>query len=236
MMGFLLDLLLVAVLGFCVWQGYRKGLIITAAGILIIFAAAFLAGRVASAYAEPVSERLHPIMSWVADDAIGEATRGRGRVNEMTSPAEIKEVAERTFSSMGLPTREINAMVDKVLRSLTGTGQTVRESIEVTALYVVAYALIALFAFIIFMVGLTLLLHFVAAVFKLPVLNIIDKVGGSAAGLLYGILILCAAGWAMRYLGIISSSGLVENTTILRFFVNNNMLAGLLSLRPGAIL
>jgi uncharacterized membrane protein required for colicin V production len=236
MTGFLLDLLLVAVLAFCVWQGYRKGLILTVAGVLMIFLAAFLAGKVASTSAQPVSERLHPIMGWVTDDAIGEATRGKGRINELTDMTEIAGVAEDTFSQMGISGSEIAAMVEKVLQALTGTEQTLRETIEVTALYVASYALIALFSFILFMVGLTLLVHFIAAVFKLPVLNIIDKVGGLAAGLLYGILILCAVGWAMRYAGIFSNTGIVENTTILRFFVNHNMLAGLLSLRPESLL
>jgi hypothetical protein len=202
----------------------------------MIFLSAFLAGKVAANYAQPVSERLHPIMSWVADDAIGEATRGKGRINEMTDLDEIAGVAEETFSSMGISVSEVAAMVEKALNSLTGTEQTVRETIEVTALYMLSYALIALFAFILFMVGLTLLIHFIAAVFKLPVLNLIDKIGGLAAGLLYGILIICAVGWAMRYLGIVVSSELVEDTAILRFFVNNNLLAGLLSLRPEAML
>ncbi|MDR0325052.1 MAG: hypothetical protein LBI19_03025 [Oscillospiraceae bacterium] len=236
MTGFLLDLLLIAALAFCVWQGLRKGLILTVAGVLVIFISAFLAGRVADAYAQPVSEKLYPIMSWLADDAIDEASRGKGRVNEMTDRKEIAEVAQRTFESLGISGLEIDAMVDRVLAALIGAEQTVHETIGQTVLYMAAYALLCLFAFILFMVGFTLLIHFLAAVFKLPVLNLIDKVGGAAAGAFYGILILCAVGWAVRYLGIIAGPELVEDTTILKLFVNHNMLAGLLSFKPESIL
>jgi uncharacterized membrane protein required for colicin V production len=230
--GFLIDLLLIAALAFCVWQGFRKGLILTVAGVLIIFLSAFLAGKAAAAYAQPVSERLYPIMSWIADDAIDEATRQRGRVNELSGIREITDAARGTFEVLGISELETDAMVDRVLAALASTEQTVHETISLTVLYVASYALICLFAFILFMVGFTLLIHFLAAVFKLPVLNLIDKIGGSAAGLFYGLLILSAVGWAVRYLGIIASPELVENTGVLRFFVNNNMLVRFLSLRP----
>jgi uncharacterized membrane protein required for colicin V production len=228
--GFLIDLLLLAGLGFCVWQGYRKGLLLTVAGVLIIFLSAMLAGAVASANAEAVSEKLHPILSFVADNAIDDAARGKGPLGSMNK-AQIAEVARDTYDSMGITNREVDAMVDKVLRAWEGDDQSPLKSIQMTALHLAAYALIALFAFLLFMVGLTLLIHFVAAVVKLPVLNLIDKIGGSAAGFLYGLLILSAAGWAMRYLGIFSSSELVANTAVLRFFVNVNMLSGILSFK-----
>jgi uncharacterized membrane protein required for colicin V production len=232
MTGFLLDVLLMAVLAFCVWQGFRKGLILTVAGVLIIFLSAFLAGKAAGAYAHTVSERLYPIMSWLADDAIDEATRGRGRVNEITDRLEIADIARGTFESLGISDLETSAMVDRVLSTLSDTEQTVHETISLTVLYVASYALICLFAFILFMVGFTLLIHFLAAVFKLPILNLVDKIGGVAAGIFYGLLILSALGWVVRYLGIIAGPELVEDTRLLSFFVNNNMLAHLLSLRP----
>jgi len=237
--GFLFDLLLVAALAFCVWQGYRKGLILTVAGVLVVFIAAFLAGKVAGAYAKPMSEKLYPIMSWVATDAIDEATRGSGRVNELDPKkdrSEIADVAQRTFESLGISSREIDAMVDKVLLSLNDAEQTIEKTISMTVLYVAAYAMLCLFAFILLMVGFTLLIHFLAAVFKLPLLHLVDKIGGSAAGALRGVLILSAVGWAVRYLGILASPELVEKTTILKLFVNHNMLARLLSFRPESIL
>jgi hypothetical protein len=237
MTGFLLDLLLVAAFAFCVWQGYRKGLILTVAGIVVIFIAAFLAGKVAEANARPIAEKLSPIMSWVAEDAIFEATRGRGRPNELTDKREIAEISRRTFEHLGISEHEVDAMVEGVLMNLNDTENTVQETISITVLYVAAYALLCLFAFILFMVGFTLLIHFIAAVFKLPVfklplLNLINKIGGGAAGAFYGILILCALGWAVRYLGIVTGPDLIEDTGILKFFVNHNMLAKTLSLKP----
>ncbi|MDR1691945.1 MAG: CvpA family protein [Oscillospiraceae bacterium] len=233
MTGFMIDLLLAGILAFCIWQGFRKGLILTVAGVLIIFIAAFLAGKIADAYAEPVSTQLYPIMSWLADDAIDEAMEGKGRVNEIEKSdiSTITEVAKGTFENLGVSELEIDKMIDRVLRNLAIEGSQLQETIGKTALYMVAYALLCLFGFIVCMVALTLLIHFIAAIFKLPILNLIDKIGGSAAGALYGVLILCAIGWAVRYLGILAAPELVEQTTILKLFVNHNVLAGLLSFR-----
>jgi uncharacterized membrane protein required for colicin V production len=230
MTGLLLNLLLLAVIGFCVWQGYRKGLILSVAGVLIIFIAAFLAGKTAAANANSVSEKLLPIMSWVAEDAINDAERGRGPINQITDPEALADITEDVFRKMGISEREIKAMVGRVLPSLSDPGQTAKEAIEATSLYVAAYALIAIFSFILYAVGLTLLIYFVSAVFKLPVLNLIDKIGGAATGLLYGMLILSAVGWAMRYLGIFTSFDLVSSTAVLRFFSRFNLLSWLLSI------
>ena len=230
MTSVLIDLLLVGVVAFCVWQGFRKGLILSVCGILIIFIAAFLAGKVAESYARPVSEQLVPIMSWIADDAIDEAAKGKGRVNEITDKETIAEIARDAYKSLGISSTEVNKMAEKALSTLETSELTVRESIARTLLFGVAYALLCILGFLIFMLGLTLLMHFLAAIFKLPVLNLVDTIGGTAVGLFYGILILCAVGWGARFLGIVISPEILDKTVILKLFVNHNMLAGMFDL------
>lgn len=232
MTPFLIDLLLLLILAFCIWQGFRKGLILTIAGIVVIFLSAFLAGRVANAYAQPLSESLYPIMSWVADDAIEEAARGKGRLTEINDRKTLEEITRDTYEKLGIHAAESDKMVGMALGAMNNLETKVQDAIAGTLLFSFSYMLLCVFGFVFFMVGLTLLIHFLASVIKLPMLHMLDKAGGAAGGLLYGVLILCAIGWGARFLGIIINPELVGNTLFLKFFVNFNLLAGILGFKP----
>lgn len=236
MTSVLLDLLVVGIFVFCVWQGYRKGLILTVAGVLIVIISAFLAGKVAASYSDVVAEKVLPIMSWLADDALDEASRGKGRVNEMTDRKLISEIAAEVYEGMGITNKEADKMVEKALQTMTKAETDARTAIAQTLLYSLAYVVLCIFAFLFFMIGLTLLIHFLASLFKLPVLNLIDKVGGTAVGALYGLLTICALCWAMRFLGIVLDPEIVQKTVIMKFFVNYNMLAGLMGFKVDGVL
>jgi len=225
---FLIDIFVLAILLFCVWQGLRKGLVLTVGGIIIIFLSAFLAGWVADAYAEDLSESLYPIMMWVAEDAIEEAAQGKGRLSEINDMKTQTEITRDTYEILGIHQKESNKMVDKTIEAITKGKATVKEAISSTLLYALSHALLCAFGFLLFMVGLSLLLHFIAFVVKLPVLNLIDKTGGAVSGLLFGVLILSAIGWVSRFLGIIMDSELIGKTVLLKFFANFNLLAGIL--------
>lgn len=227
-MALLIDVLLLAILAFCIWQGYRKGLILTVAGVVVIVLSVILASQVATAYAEPFSENLYPIMSWLGGDELDEAALGKGKLEEITSAATIAEIAREAYESLGISSEEVDKMVDAALTAMAEREQDARTAITSTLLYSLSYLLLCLAAFVVFMVAFTLLIHLLAAMFKLPVFNLIDKIGGVAVGALYGILILCVIGWAARYLGVALDAEIVESTTVLELFINHNMLKGIL--------
>lgn len=224
----LIDLLILLILGFCIWQGYRKGLILTVGGVIIIFISAIFACLAASSYAQPLSESLYPIMRWVADDTIEEVTRGKGRLSEINDRRTLTEITEDTYEKLGIHSTEADKMVDMALDAMSEAETKVQDAIAGTLLYAFSYMLLCVFGFVLFMVGFTLLLHFIASVVKLPVLNRLDKVGGLACGLLYGLLIVSAIGWGARFLGIIIDPDILSRTVFLKLFMNVNLLSGIL--------
>lgn len=229
-MSFAFDLLMFLILLFCVWQGYRKGVFLSLLSILILLIAAGISGRVASGYAEPLSDKLQPILSWVVDDAIDTATRGKGALEEITDNTVLTEVVKNTYRSIGINEKEIKKMTEVTFSTLTkNSDMTLRDSISKTLLFSIAHMFVGLFAFIILTLLITLLLHFVASIFKLPVFPSIDKIGGPVCGFLYGIMILGVIGWAVRFVGFAVTPEMVSKTILLQLFTKFSILAGVLS-------
>lgn len=228
MTPFLLDLLVLLIVGFCIWQGYRKGLILTVAGVVIILISAFAGGRIANQYSESFAGKIQPVLGWLADDAIDEAARGKGRLADITDQKLLSEIAYDTLDGLGISFVNKDSLVGKIFEDMADKELSFREAVSFNFLRAVSYMILCVFGFVVVMILLTLLIHFIAAVFKLPVLKTADKIGGIAAGLVYAVLILTVLGWALKYAGMFVPQELIERTVLLKMFYKSNLLTGLL--------
>jgi hypothetical protein len=74
-----------------------------------------------------------------------------------------------------------------------------------------------------------LLAQLIASFFVIPPLKLIDTIGGLAAGLIFGGVLLFIVGWALRYTGLLISPEILERTVFARFFMSANPFAGMLT-------
>lgn len=224
-----LNIAVLLMIAFCVWQGYRKGLILTVCGVVIVFIAAYTAGQVAANYAGSASESLAPVLDWLPDAKIEEAIDevGLGRVESITDMTALREIADVAFEKIGITGAFRDILSAKTMNGLN-SETNIRQSIESQFLYGIAYLILCVFTFLIVFILLTLLIHFLSAVFKLPVLGLIDKIGGSALGLVNGLLLLCFLGWILQFIGVFLPSDMIVSG-LLRGFMNLKWLNGFLN-------
>jgi hypothetical protein len=222
-----LDLLILLILAFCVWQGYRKGLILSLSGFLILIIALWGASFLSDRFVDSVTERIHPLLDWVTDDATEEAARSE--VSDKDPEAHSLSVARKTFSLLGVSDKEVDILADKVLAFMDDAGVSVRAGISAVFIRTLTWVILFLFFLAIIALLLTLLTHFIGMMFDLPGLKMLDTVGGLAAGFAHGCLILFAIGWGLRFLGILIPAELIGETVFTRFFVQTNPLALFLS-------
>jgi len=216
------------VLGFCVWQGYRKGLILTVAGILLLCLAVWGASHISGRYAADFEERINPLFGLVVDEAADDAMRAAGYSAGVDDEDTILTIAAGAFSSMGIVEKESEKMAVEVLENMRESSVSLKTGISNAFIHIICRVLLFTFTFAVFALLFTLLSHFVSMLIKLPGLKLIDTWGGLAAGLVYGLLLLFAIGWIFRFLGAVIPSHLAENTFLLRFFVNQNILTAFL--------
>ncbi len=233
MSGFTIDLIILAIIGFCTWQGYRKGLILSVCSVLIVIIASWGAGSIAASFADEAAEAVAPVLSWMPDVQIDEAIKEvtNSYSSDITDTDIIAKISTSAFGKIGMNKAITEALTEKVLTMIKNTEADVRESIANVFLYAVAYFLLLLFSFIVLFAALSLLAHFLSSIFKLPVLNLIDKFGGIAVGLIFGLLIMAVVGWSCRFAGIFVSTTFIEKSGLLKFFMNFNILSGMLNIK-----
>jgi len=223
----LVDILLLAILGFTVWQGHRKGFILTLAGILVLVVSLWGATSFSGHYADDFEERLVPLVGWAAAEATEAAIR-EGNYTLDASKESALRIAADAFSRMGIIPEEAEKLADSTMTDILENDLPLKAGITNTFINTMCRALLFIFAFTVLALLLTLVAHFVSMLFKIPGFRLIDTIGGLAAGLVYGLLLLSAIGWCLRFLGMIAPADFIESTVLLRFFVNNNLLAAVL--------
>ena len=224
----LADLLLLMILGFTVWQGYRKGFILTLAGVLVLILAAWGAGRFSGNYAGDFEQKLNPLFGWASDEAADEAIRKGGYTSGVNDDETLLRIAAEAFGGMGINGEESGKLAEAAIGDMRENASSLKTSISNTFIHAMCRALLFIFAFAVLALFLTLLAHFVSMLFKIPGLRLIDTIGGLAAGLIYGLFMLSAISWGLRFLGVLIPADFIEGTVLLRFFVNNNLLASFL--------
>ncbi len=222
MTAFIVDLLVLMILGFCVWQGYRKGLILSAAGVLILIIGVIGGVQLANRLGPSVSVKMGPLLDWVADDATDEAVRASGGYSAFQDIDTVETIARGAFERLGIQKNGASKLSGRVWDRMQALDTPLNKSVAAIFIEAVCWVGVFLFGFVILSLLLTLAAHFVSMLFTIPGLNLLDTVGGLGFGLLQGLLILFAVGWVFRYLGILIPDSWTQNTLLLRFFVNVN--------------
>jgi uncharacterized membrane protein required for colicin V production len=233
----IIDLLVVLILAFCVWSGYKKGLIMTVLGVVIMIVSIYGARAIAGRYTDLVADSMAPILSWVTDDAVDEAHAEAARLGQAPvstdSPAVTLEknraMAGTAFSFLGVLDNEVYPLADRVQDWIQETGENFRSGVSHVFLKLVSYVLLFIAAYIVLTALLMLLAQLIASFFEIPPLKLIDTIGGLAAGLIFGGVLLFIAGWALRYTGLLIPPEVLEQTVFARFFISSNPLANMLA-------
>ena len=212
----ILDILILAVLAFFVWKGRRKGFILGLAGILTIFLGILGGNIVSNAYYQSAATSLSPFLDWVTGDAAEEAAR-----NEGFSQTEA-ELAEDTFSILGISPKEVPKLVAASVQQAQETGISVRNTVSIVFIQTITKIVLFIFAFILVCLLFSLIFHFISMLFNLPGLHLLDKFGGMVLGLFYGLLMFFVVGYVLRFTGFAIPADLVESSLLLRFFINVN--------------
>ncbi|GHV07276.1 hypothetical protein FACS1894217_07750 [Clostridia bacterium] len=233
MVSAVLNLLIVMMLAFFAWAGFRKGLILSAASLVIFFISIMVGVSVAAQNTESVAVKFDDLLSWVADDATEKAMAGLNGIDrEKVTSAQAKSISEKAFTQMGIQKSAAEYLSGIVSKRFTANGDETLYEV-VSAVFLRALAWVALFfaGFLVTNLLLSLIVNFIAALFNMPVLKWLDTIGGTVLGLFTGIFIMCAVGLGLRYLGMLLPDGLVDNTLLLKLFVYANPFGGVMAIK-----
>jgi uncharacterized membrane protein required for colicin V production len=232
-----IDILLIATLAYCVWRGYKSGIIRGVCGAIALIAAIFAANLVAATYSDEVSAMLRPFVGGVVDNALTSlvgAADGEDQTEDVLVPSNASNTQLRAASyaalrRIGMPESASGLLADKIAGGRFEQGVTLSDVISDKLCDALAY--IAVFG-VVFLLGAIISVvvgNVLNLVFKLPGLETMDSIVGMVFGLLKGIIIVYVISLVVRYVGLLAPS-VIDKTTILSYLIDTNPLADILGI------
>ena len=219
-MSLIIDLILIAIVAFCAWNGYRKGFIMGISGILALIVAFYGAQIVADTYSQEFTSMLKPFVSGVVDAAVADVQIGGedGYDNE-----EVYEVTYDALGNIGILKSAAQDIAKEIAERVERTGQTMREEIVSVLCSKIAYVLTSVIVFLLILIVFTVIANILNLAFKMPGLEFINESLGALFGFAKGAIIVVAIAWVMRYLGVLVDEDIVNKTVLLEWLMEHNL-------------
>ncbi len=243
-MSFILDILLLAIIGLCGWRGFRTGIINGVCGILAVIVAIYGANLVAKTFADDFTTMLEPFIMGVVDSSIDditgisdstdtELTREEidaflETVQNENGEFDVHNVSMEVLRRLGLTDSAAEGIADEMAQEhdrvsfdfISDLGEKLCGRLAFVAVFAVAFILIS----IVFMV----IGNIFDLSFGLPGHENLNHITGAALGVIKGILVVVVIACIFRYLGLLMPDGLISGTWIFEGLIGSNKLADIL--------
>jgi len=229
-MAMLINIGILLTLAVCMWNGWRRGLIMSLSNVLIIIIALVAGGVAAARFAPDFAGMVEPYIGWLSDDAVDEAMEEGGYLTDPRDALEIEEIAYSAFSKLGVSSDAAAAFASLVAESAGAPDFTLRTGVSRVAVSAGLYLMVFMVAFAIIAMALSVIAGVVASSFDLPILNMFNKIGGISLGFLYALFIIFTAAWFLRFTGIFISQDELAGSGLIQFFMRVNPVKGILGL------
>lgn len=228
-MQYILDLALIAVITAAVLIAKKRGFLKSSYNVLSLIITAVLIFTMQEPFCEYLSSSKlgAAVRENVSKQVMGTA---EGEFSEIDD-VEDAETAVKVGEMMGLPTFLMDFLDDKLEKQTKAVEEMKNDALAVltdTVTEVILKIISIALLFILVRLCVFLLLHFLDALFKLPVLNGINSFLGMIVGAVNGLLIVYVACALLTLLAPTESlsaiSEAVDKTLIMKYFYNNNLL------------
>ncbi len=226
MLNYILDLALIAVVTLSCMIAKRRGFLKSSNTILSLIISAVL-----------IVTLLEPFTDYLIKSPIGESI-GEKISYKVEDTAEDEEItvedgksAEEFGKVMGLPvfmTAIVGDKIEEQVEKMEEIKNDALTQVSDAVLEVVLKIIAIILLFLLVKVGVFLLLRFLDAVFKLPILSGINSFLGIFVGLINGLLavyIICAVlALLVPSASMEALTASIDNTILFKYFYNNNLL------------
>ena len=212
------DLVIAAILIVALALGVKRGLLASIAGIVSVVAAFFCASMAADYLTPKVEALVQPLML--------EKLAGK-----LSTPSAD---GSTMLGALGFQGENLSNMLQNVTQRIQETGEELLSAVAGSVTHSVSYALVFLVIFIV----LVLLFGLIVKLFEkieIPVISQVDSIAGGLLGLIEGVLVVFLVVWAMGKFHWIITPELIEDSTFLKFFVENTPASLIASLTGNTI-
>ncbi|MDR0862398.1 MAG: CvpA family protein [Oscillospiraceae bacterium] len=235
-MAFIIDFVLIAILGLSFWRGWKNGLVRGIFGILGLLVAIIGANILANTFSPEFSGMLRPFVGGLVDSTLTDVLRpaGSDAVDgdvplDVEGGGEVYNAAYNALRKIGLFDSAAKSLAEKIAGDTEGGGNSISRALTDKLTSTLSYVAVFAIAFILLSIIIAVIGNLVNFVFELPGLKLLNAIAGGTFGLGKGLLVVLFIALVVRYVGILKPDA-VEQTAVLDFFVNHNVIANTLGI------
>ncbi len=214
-MKLILNLIMFSVLLLCVWNGYKRGLVLGIGGLLVIVISVYVSDLLSDTYAYEINDALRPFASGYMEtninqkvreefDIAGSSTGSLSVEDFLTAhPEQAERFCALTYEHMGIYGPTAAHMAEKAVRYASEQSLSVTDAMVEVLCSTLSYIGGFLLFFVLILILLTVLGNLPNLVFKIPGGEMLNDLGGMVTGLLQGLFFCTLFCWILKFTGVL---------------------------------
>lgn len=241
-MRLIFEALLLVIILFCIWNGYKKGLILCIGTILSIIISLYVGDLLGDTFSPAVKPVLRPFVSGYMDGSEGVISKNLNELLGTTSltlsfeeaveqnPEIRHQLASGSFQDIGVYTSAADKMADEALELTDHGGYALSSAIVEVTCREVGYVAIFVLFFLLSVIIITVIGNLFNLRFSIPGQENLNVIGGAVMGGITGILICMIIVWTLRFMGLLLPEEEMRRTLFTALFLKLNPIPLFLSI------
>ena len=240
-MNIVVEVLLLVILLACIWNGYKKGLVMCIGTILAIIVSLYVGDLFADTFSPAVKPAVKPFISGYLDGTDGVVNTSLnalldGNAAGLSLDDAIKQqpnlrlqLCEKSYEKVGVYSGTAKRMAARAVEKADSEKVPLLTAIVDVMCSDFTYLLSFLVFFLLSMIIITVIVNLVNLNLKLPGNDRLNRIGGLVAGAAVGAMFCFVVGWALRFGGSFLPESGFNHTLLTALFVRFNFLSSFLS-------
>ncbi len=229
-MRIFLDIALLLIVGACIWDGYKRGLIGGLIGILIVMLSLAGANYLSGSYSVQAVPVLEPFIDGYVDSQKTKSTvlqeMGYGGTDlsledVLESDSSLRyDYAMLSTEELGFHEERAQEIAQLAVRYANQNDVGMTRAIIDTLCDAICYVAGLTLCFLLILIFLTAISNIGYMAFRLPDhMQLLDELGGAVIGFLKGFLYCILLCWLLSFLGLVIGRETLDRTLLARFFM-----------------
>ncbi|PKM74216.1 MAG: hypothetical protein CVU91_03995 [Firmicutes bacterium HGW-Firmicutes-16] len=241
-MRFVFEALLLLIIAFCAWNGYKKGLVMCIGTILAIIISLYVGDLLGDTFSSAVQPVLRPFVSGYMDgtegiitenanELLGTANAGLSVDEALAVNPEIRhDLCVKSYERIGIYSSVAEKMAEEAIALSEENGESLSKSIVDAMCHNISYCLIFILFFLLSVIIITVIGNLFNLSFTIPGKDKLNRIGGAIAGAVTGILISMTITWVLKFCGAALPEEEMRRTLLTALFLKINLLSAVLTI------
>ncbi len=235
-----IDILLLVILVYGTWTGYKRGLIMGLAGVLVLTVSIYGANLLSNAFSYDVVPALRPFAGGYIEKMVdGEDgvlqsmdwdNDHNYSLNDLLSQYtdEHDEFAAECFRRLGITPSAADVMAESAVSYADEHNENLVDAIVHELCARISYMGCFVIAFLIIAIILTVVINLPNLSYKIPHFDLVNDIAGTVIGFVTAVYYCAIFVWALKFMGIIIGAETLSDTILGGWFLKHDLIAKIL--------